>query len=102
MTNRAGVCTVFWGNGEILGTPAGKQKPSGSSLLKLSRRSFIRAAAHGCKSNGPPVLAKFAGVQTPCKSTLPSGIRGVGPEGADFPPFRASGPTGPNFPAFAV
>src|SRR5579872_309644 len=107
MTSKVGVCTVFWGNGEILGTPAGRQNPSGSSLLKLSLRSFKRAAAHGCRSKGPPELLKFAGDQTPCRSTLPSGIRGVGPEGTALPlppPFwpPPPGPTGPNFPPLSV
>src|SRR6266446_5195186 len=101
---------VFCGNGEILGTPAGRQYPSGSSLLKVDLRSSSTFCAHGCKGYGPPVLAKFAGDQTPWRLALPSGIRGAGPSDGDalplpapppLPPFAPPGPTGPNFPAFS-
>src|SRR5215475_9521154 len=93
---------IFWGNGEILGASEGRQWPSGSSLLRLALRCLYSSSAQGCSEGWPICMNEFPGVQTPSKSGLPSGIRGVGPEGAGLPlPFCAAGPTGPNFPDFA-
>src|ERR1700723_1337395 len=98
-TTSVGVCTTFCGNGEILGTPAGRQCPSGSSLLKFPRRSLYRASAQGCKAGCPPMLIKLVGVQTPDISGLPSGILGVGPSGIlSLRKVPGAGPTEPNFP----
>src|SRR5271163_1790220 len=99
MITSDGVCTSFIGKGEIRGTPAGRQCPSGSSLLKFARRSLYRASAQGCNEGWPPIDRKFAGVQTPDISGLPSGILGVGPSGIlSLRKVPGAGPTVPNFP----
>src|SRR5437867_11844147 len=64
------------------GTPAGRQYPSGSSLLKFDLRSLYNASAQGCRGTCPRVAKLMPGSQTPEKSTFPSVVRGVGPAGA--------------------
>jgi hypothetical protein len=71
---------IFDGNGFIRGTPAGRQRSSGSSFERLSARSFWIFSARGSIS-GFPASTVRGEYQTPEKSGLPSGIRGMGPVG---------------------
>src|SRR5438552_2202513 len=80
ITSSAGVWTIFQGKGFIRGTPAGRQRASGSSREWLSVRSLVSAAAHADITGLPG--SKVRGEKyTPERSGLPSGILGAGPVG---------------------
>src|SRR5215472_8545244 len=69
------------------GTPGGRQRASGSSLLRLSLRFLYRAWASGSMgtSTPEPTMSTFwriaLGCQLPDRSGRPSAVRGVGPAG---------------------
>src|SRR2546430_1785543 len=66
------------------GTPGGRQRASGSSLLSESLCCLYSAAAHGCigPSTPLPIISTFwriaLGAQLPDRSGLPSAVRGAG------------------------
>src|SRR5204863_4456896 len=91
-----GVCTIVHGYGVVFvrGTPGGRQRASGSSLLRFSLRFLYTASAAGSigTSTPEPTMSTFwriaFGCQLPDRSGWPSAVRGVGPAGgqSDAPP----------------
>src|SRR5437868_1846992 len=91
-----GVCTIDHGYGVVLmrGTPGGRQRASGSSLLRSPLCFLYTASAAGSigTSTPEPTMSTFCriafGCQLPDRSGWPSAIRGVGPAGgqSDAPP----------------
>src|SRR2546428_13560466 len=72
------------GTSMMSGTPWGKQRPEGRSLLKFSCRSLYSASAHGWKGTGIPSAATLfkylpsGFLQIPVRSGLPSRVLGAG------------------------
>src|SRR5712691_10769673 len=96
MTMSFGVCTIVHGYGVVFvrGTPGGRQRASGSSLLRLSLCFLYSAWAAGSigTSTPEPTRSTFSriafGCQLPDRSGWPSVVRGTGPAGghAEVPP----------------
>src|SRR5438034_10884828 len=84
-----GVCTIVHGYGVVFvrGTPGGRQRASGSSLLRFSLRFLYTASAAGSigTSTPEPTMSTFwriaFGCQLPDRSGWPSAVRGGGPAG---------------------
>src|SRR5262245_9687666 len=84
-----GVCTIVHGYGVVFvrGTPGGRQRASGSSLLRLSLCFLYTASAAGNigTSTPEPTMSTFCriafGCQLPDRSGWPSAARGAGPAG---------------------
>src|SRR5215469_6649658 len=80
------------GYGVVLmrGTPGGRQRASGSSLLREALRFSYTALGPGSKgtSTPAPVMSTFwriaLGCQLPERSGWPSAARGVGPAGGQL------------------
>src|SRR5438094_974183 len=79
------------GTSIMSGTPWGKQRPEGRSLLKFSCRSLYSASAHGWKGTWTPsavMLFRYLPsgfLQIPVRSGLPSGVFGTGAVRLGFP-----------------
>src|SRR5712691_479878 len=96
MTMSFGVCTIVHGYGVVFvrGTPGGRQRASGSSLLRLSLCFLYSAWATGSIGTSTPEPTRSTfwriafGCQLPDRSGWPSAVRGTGPAGghADVPP----------------
>src|SRR5262245_8199645 len=67
-------------NGPNLSTASGRHRALGESLMLFAVRSLNTASADG-SSSGLPASIVVGGHHTPDKSGLPSGIRGVAPDG---------------------
>src|ERR1041385_7432641 len=91
-----GVCTIVQGYGVVFvrGTPGGRQRASGSSLLRLSLCFLYSACAAGSIGTSTPEPTKSTfwriafGCQLPDRSGWPSAVREAGPAGgqAGVPP----------------
>src|SRR5881628_495007 len=94
ITTSCGVCTIVHGYGVVFvrGTPGGRQRASGSSLLRFSLRFLYTASAGGSigTSTPEPTMSTFwriaFGCQLPDRSGWPSAVRGVGPAGGQSSP----------------
>src|ERR1700679_1036877 len=92
MTSRSLVWIKLHGYGVVVmrGTPGGRQRASGSSLLRDALRLSYRALGPG--SNGTstpaPIISTFSrialGSQLPERSGCPSAARGVFPAGGQL------------------
>ena len=98
-----GVCTMRHGYGAPRGMPNGRQFACGSSC---DFRVFMRASAHGCMTTSSPGFSPLVispellppPIHTPVRSTVPSGRRGVGPDGVAGPPRPLPLPFGAALP----
>src|SRR5580658_4567121 len=83
---------MLHGYGVVLmrGTPGGRQRASGSSLLRDALRWSYRALGPGSKgiSTPAPIISTFSrialGCQLPERSGWPSAVRGEGPVGGQL------------------
>src|SRR5262245_49398765 len=113
ITNEFGVRTIFHGyaTASILGTPCGRQCASGSSLecapFFRASKSALAQGLYGtssCFMSAARSRRNLLSVdrQMPVRSGLPSGRRGVGARGADWPPAVCGGAAGGTFTHCAV